>query len=151
MACPTARLKALKGPLDVLIDCPGRLLDHMNTGAAVLSNLETLVLDEADRMLDMGLLTTSKRLPKPPREPSDTGMFSATFAGHVGEQIAAFDPERCAHRVASHTDSHDNIEQRLHLADTLAHKNDLLDSLLTTKEVDQAVVFTSTQRCRRTG
>ncbi|HUD53400.1 VOC family protein, partial [Parvibaculum sp.] len=40
----------------------------------------------------------------------------------------------------------DNIEQRLHVADTLAHKNDLLDHLLTTKDVDQAVVFTSTQR-----
>jgi superfamily II DNA/RNA helicase len=73
-------------------------------------------------------------------------MFSATFAGHVGRLAERLTRNSQMIDVASHTDRHDNIEQRLHLADTLGHKNDLLDHLLTTREVDQAVVFTSTQR-----
>jgi len=142
-----AQLKALKGPLDVLIATPGRLLDHLGTGAAVLSNLEVLVLDEADRMLDMGFIDDIEAIAEQTPAERQTLMFSATFAGHVGQlaqRLTRADAVNIA--VASHTDSHDNIEQRLHLADTLAHKNDLLDHLLTTKEVDQAVVFTSTQR-----
>ena len=51
-----AQLKALRGPLDVLIATPGRLMDHMASGKAVLANVEMLVLDEADRMLDMGFI-----------------------------------------------------------------------------------------------
>ncbi len=140
------QLKALRGPLDVLIATPGRLLDHLNSGAAVLSNLETLVLDEADRMLDMGFIEDIETIAQHTPENRQTLMFSATFAGHVGKLAERLTRNALNIEVASHTDSHDNIEQRLHLADTLAHKNDLLDHLLTTKEVDQAVVFTSTQR-----
>ena len=51
-----AQIKALRGPLDILISTPGRLLDHLQTGKAVLDNVEMLVLDEADRMLDMGFI-----------------------------------------------------------------------------------------------
>ncbi|MGE5451680.1 MAG: DEAD/DEAH box helicase [Acidobacteriota bacterium] len=141
-----AQLKALKGPLDVLIATPGRLLDHLGTGAAVLSNLEVLVLDEADRMLDMGFIDDIEAIAEQTPAERQTLMFSATFAGHVGQLAQRLTRDAISIEVASHTDSHDNIEQRLHLADTLAHKNDLLDHLLTTKEVDQAVVFTSTQR-----
>ncbi|MDE2078496.1 MAG: DEAD/DEAH box helicase [Burkholderiales bacterium] len=141
-----AQLKALRGPLDVLIATPGRLLDHLSTGAAVLSNLEVLVLDEADRMLDMGFIDDIEAIAEQTPEGRQTLMFSATFAGHVGQLAERLTQNAVRIEVASHTDSHDNIEQRLHLADTLAHKNDLLDHLLTTKEVDQAVVFTSTQR-----
>ncbi|HRH28173.1 MAG TPA: DEAD/DEAH box helicase, partial [Aquabacterium sp.] len=141
-----AQLKALRGPLDVLIATPGRLLDHLGSGAAVLSNLEVLVLDEADRMLDMGFIEDIEAIADQTPENRQTLMFSATFAGHVGKLAERLTRNAQHIEVASHTDSHDNIEQRLHLADTLAHKNDLLDHLLTTKEVDQAVVFTSTQR-----
>ena len=141
-----AQLKALRGPLDVLIATPGRLLDHLGSGAAVLSNLEVLVLDEADRMLDMGFIEDIEAIADQTPENRQTLMFSATFAGHVGKLAERLTRNAQHIEVASHTDSHDNIEQRLHLADTLAHKNELLDHLLTTKEVDQAVVFTSTQR-----
>ena len=140
------QLKALKGPLDVLIATPGRLLDHIGTGAAVLSSVETLVLDEADRMLDMGFIEDIEQIAEAIPADRQTMMFSATFAGHVGQLAQRLTRDAVRIEVASHTDSHDNIEQRLHLADSLAHKNDLLDHLLTTKEVDQAVVFTSTQR-----
>jgi superfamily II DNA/RNA helicase len=140
------QLKALKGPLDVLIATPGRLLDHLGTGAAVLSNVEVLVLDEADRMLDMGFIEDIEQIAQAIPADRQTLMFSATFAGHVGQLALRLTRDAVRIEVASHTDSHDNIEQRLHLADSLSHKNELLDHLLTTKEVDQAVVFTSTQR-----
>ena len=73
-------------------------------------------------------------------------MYSATFAGHVGRlaQDLLRDPQRID--VASHTDTHADIEQRLHWADDGAHKNALLDHILTERDVDQALVFTSTQR-----
>ena len=141
-----AQLKALKGPLDVLIATPGRLLDHLGTGAAILSNLEVLVLDEADRMLDMGFIEDIEQIAAATPAERQTLMFSATFAGHVGQLAQRLTRDAVSIEVASHTDSHDNIEQRLHLADSLHHKNDLLDKLLTAREVDQAVIFTSTQR-----
>ena len=141
-----AQLKALKGPLDVLIATPGRLLDHLGTGAAILSNLEVLVLDEADRMLDMGFIDDIEQIAAATPAERQTLMFSATFAGHVGQLAQRLTHDAVSIEVASHTDSHDNIEQRLHLADSLHHKNDLLDKLLTAREVDQAVIFTSTQR-----
>jgi superfamily II DNA/RNA helicase len=141
-----AQLKALRGPLDVLIATPGRLLDHLGTGAAVLANLEVLILDEADRMLDMGFIEDIEAIADQTPENRQTLMFSATFAGHVGQLAQRLTRDALHIEVASHTDGHANIEQRLHLADSLAHKNDLLDNLLTSRDVDQAVIFTSTQR-----
>ena len=141
-----AQIAALRGSLDILISTPGRLLDHIQTGKCVLENVDMLVLDEADRMLDMGFIdditTISEQIPAT----RQTLMFSATFLGHVGRlaQNLLRDPKRID--VASHTDTHANIEQRLHWADNVNHKNALLDHILTQKEMEQAVVFTSTQR-----
>jgi superfamily II DNA/RNA helicase len=131
-----AQIKALRGPLDILISTPGRLLDHLQTGKAVLEHVEMLVLDEADRMLDMGFIddihTIADHVPKT----RQTVMYSATFAGNEPQRID----------VASHTDTHENIEQRLHWADDTRHKNALLDHILTERDLEQALVFTSTQR-----
>jgi superfamily II DNA/RNA helicase len=141
-----AQLKALKGPLDILIATPGRLLDHLQQGKAILDNVEMLVLDEADRMLDMGFIDDIRTIADRVPAGRQTVMYSATYAGHVGRlaQDLLRDPQRI--EVASHTDTHVNIEQRLHWADDGEHKNALLDSILTQREVDQALVFTSTQR-----
>ncbi len=141
-----AQIAALRGPLDILISTPGRLLDHLQTGKAVLDNVDMLVLDEADRMLDMGFIDDITTIADHVPATRQTVMFSATFAGHVGRlaQSLLRDPMRID--VASHTDTHANIEQRLHWADNPTHKNALLDSILTERDMEQAVVFTSTQR-----
>jgi superfamily II DNA/RNA helicase len=141
-----AQIAALRGPLDILISTPGRLLDHLQTGKCVLENVEMLVLDEADRMLDMGFIDDINTISDAIPQARQTVMFSATFAGHVGRlaQNLLRDPKRID--VASHTDTHENIEQRLHWADNVNHKNALLDHILTQKEMEQALVFTSTQR-----
>ena len=141
-----AQIAALRGSLDILISTPGRLLDHLQTGRAVLGNVDMLVLDEADRMLDMGFIDDINTIADAIPATRQTLMFSATFAGHVGRlaQNLLRDPLRID--VASHTDTHENIEQRLHWADNVNHKNALLDHILTQKEMEQALVFTSTQR-----
>ena len=141
-----AQLKALRGPLDVLIATPGRLMDHMASGRAVLANIEMLVLDEADRMLDMGFIDDIHHIAAATPAQRQTVMYSATFGGNVGRlaQELLREPQRVD--VASHTEAHADIEQRLHWADDLAHKNALLDHILTERSVEQAVVFTSTQR-----
>ena len=141
-----AQLRALRGPLDILIATPGRLIDHMESGKALLTGIEMLVLDEADRMLDMGFIEPIHHIAGALPKTRQTLMFSATFAGHVGRlaQDLLRDPERID--VSSHTEKHADIEQRLHWADDMTHKNALLDHILTEKSVDQALVFTSTQR-----
>jgi superfamily II DNA/RNA helicase len=141
-----AQLRALSGPLDILISTPGRLLDHLRAGKARLDGVELLVLDEADRMLDLGFVDDIRTIADHLPATRQTIMLSATFLGHVGRlaQSLLRDPQRVD--VASHTDTHAHIEQRLHWADDGAHKDALLDHLLTLREVDQALVFTSTQR-----
>ncbi|NDY90848.1 DEAD/DEAH box helicase [Ideonella livida] len=141
-----AQIKALRSPLDILIATPGRLIDHIESGKAVLDNVEMLVLDEADRMLDMGFIEDIEHIADKLPAGRQTLMASATFAGEVGrlaQRLQKEDVERI--EIAAHTEKHENITQQLMWADDLDHKHALLDHLLTDREVDQAVVFTSTQ------
>ncbi|MBV9892470.1 MAG: DEAD/DEAH box helicase [Rhizobacter sp.] len=140
-----AQIKALRGALDILIATPGRLLDHLQTGKAVLDGVEMLVLDEADRMLDMGFIDDIATIADHVPSARQTVMYSATFVGHVARLAARLLREPRRVDVASHTESHAHIEQRLHWADDAHHKNALLDSILTERDIDQALVFTSTQ------
>ncbi len=141
-----AQLRSLRGPLDIIIATPGRLMDHMSSGKAMLSNIKMLVLDEADRMLDMGFIDDINHIASATPASRQTVMFSATFAGATGNLAAQLlrEPQRI--EVASHTSTHADIEQRIHWADDFSHKNALLDSILTGRDVEQALVFTSTQR-----
>src|SRR5207244_11987031 len=74
-----AQVKALRGPLDILISTPGRLLDHLQSGKAVLDHVEVLVLDEADRMLDMGFIDDIRTIADHLPAARQTLMYSATF------------------------------------------------------------------------
>jgi superfamily II DNA/RNA helicase len=141
-----AQLRALSGPLDVLIATPGRLIDHMESGRALLGEVQVLVLDEADRMLDMGFIEPIHHIAQATPAARQTLMYSATFGGHVGRLAEELlrNPQRI--EVSSQTEAHADIEQRLHWADDIAHKNALLDHILTERSMEQAVVFTSTQR-----
>lgn len=140
-----AQLKAIRGSLDMLVATPGRLLDHLNSGRLNLSNVEVLVLDEADRMLDMGFIEDIQSIASATPRSRQTLLFSATLAGRVATLASDLlrDPQRL--ELESHRDTHENISQRLHWADSRAHKERLLDRLLVDPTIDQAIIFTSTQ------
>ncbi len=140
------QLRALAGQLDILIATPGRLLDHINSGRCKLESVTMFVLDEADRMLDMGFIDDINFVAQQIPAERQTLMYSATFAGNTGRLASQLmkDPQRID--VSGHTETHENIEQRLHWADNNQHKRKLLEHILGERDVDQAVVFTSTQQ-----
>jgi superfamily II DNA/RNA helicase len=141
-----AQLKALRGPLDILIATPGRLIDHMGSGKALMSQVELLILDEADRMLDMGFIDDIHLIAKEMSAERQTVMFSATFDGTVGGLAAQLTHDAQRIRISAPSEQHTQIEQRLHWADNRSHRDAILDQILTGRDVEQAVVFTSTQR-----
>ncbi len=138
--------KLLSGFVDILVATPGRLIDHIERGRIDFSRLEMLVLDEADRMLDMGFIDDVERIAAATPQTRQTLLFSATLDGVVGNLASRLlkEPKRIS--IAATKAKHENIEQRLMYVDDLHHKNRLLDHLLRDVELNQAVVFTATKR-----
>lgn len=137
--------KLLSQPLDILVATPGRFIDHLDRGRIDLSRLQMLVLDEADRMLDMGFMPDVERICEALPKERQTLLFSATLDGimHIGKQ---FQNNPLTIQVAGQKEKHANIEQRLHFVDDMNHKNKLLEHLLIAPDVNQAIIFTSTKR-----
>ncbi|MDN5843367.1 MAG: DEAD/DEAH box helicase [Alcaligenaceae bacterium] len=141
-----AQLKALGRRVDVLVATPGRLIDHLQAKRVNLSTVHTLVLDEADRMLDMGFIEDIETIiARTPKE-RQTLLFSATLDGTVAHLAAKMmnNPQRI--EIASAQHKHTNITQHLLYADDNAHKLRLLDHLLRDSTLNQAIVFTATKR-----
>ncbi len=141
-----AQLKALSRRVDVLVATPGRLLDHLQARRVDLSTVHTLVLDEADRMLDMGFIDDINTIVDRTPQDRQTLLFSATLDGTVAKLAARMmrDPQRI--ELASQSDRHANITQTLLYADDAGHKLRLLDHILRDAEMGQAIVFTATKR-----
>ena len=131
---------------EILVATPGRLIDHMESGKIDFSQLEILVLDEADRMLDMGFIEDIEKIVEATPETRQTMLFSATLDGVVGSMARRITKNPMVIQIASATNRHENIVQRVHFVDDLSHKNRLLDHLLRDETLDQAVVFTATKR-----
>ena len=138
--------KLLSSPVDILVATPGRLIDHIERGRIDCSRLEMLVLDEADRMLDMGFIDDVERIAAATPATRQTLLFSATLEGVIGKlaQRLLKTPKRIS--VAATKARHENIEQRLMYVDDMAHKKRLLDHLLRDVGMNQALVFTATKR-----
>ncbi|MGB8517236.1 MAG: DEAD/DEAH box helicase, partial [Gallionella sp.] len=138
--------RMLSGHVDILVATPGRLIDHLERGRIDFSRLEMLILDEADRMLDMGFVDDVERIAAATPNTRQTLLFSATLDGVVGNLASRLlkTPKRIS--VSAAKDKHENIEQRMMFADDVAHKNKMLSHLLTDTEVNQAIVFTATKR-----
>jgi superfamily II DNA/RNA helicase len=131
---------------EILVATPGRLIDHMESGKIDFSQLEMLVLDEADRMLDMGFIDDIEKIIAKTPETRQTMLFSATLDGVVGNMAKRITRDPLVIQIASSSTKHENIQQRVHFVDDLSHKNRMLDHLLRDSSIDQAVVFTATKR-----
>jgi len=138
--------KLLSSPVDILVATPGRLIDHIERGRIDFSRLEMLVMDEADRMLDMGFIDDVERIAAATPATRQTLLFSATLDGVIGKLATKLlkAPKRIS--IAAAQARHENIEQRLMFVDDMAHKNRLLDHILRDVGLNQAVVFTNTKR-----
>ncbi|MEQ1775161.1 MAG: DEAD/DEAH box helicase [Burkholderiales bacterium] len=138
--------KLLDSPLDILVATPGRLIDFMEQGKVDFSRLELLVLDEADRMLDMGFIKPVEMIAAATPPTRQTLLFSATLDGGIGQlgKRLLRDPKLI--EVAAPKARHENIEQRLHYVDDGSHKSKLLDHFLRDVDLGQAIVFTATKR-----
>ncbi len=138
------QIKALAGGLDVLVACPGRLLDLATQQAIDLSAVEILVLDEADRMLDMGFIhDVRKVLARLPAQRQNL-LFSATFSSDIVTLAAKLlhDPERI--EVTPPNTTVERIEQRVYRLPA-SHKRALLAHLVTQGQWEQVLVFTRTK------
>jgi len=140
------QIRMLERPVDIVVATPGRLLDHMSSGRVDFSRLETLVLDEADRMLDMGFLADIEAIVARTPAGRQTLLFSATLDGVVGQLARRLtrDPQRID--VAATPSRKADIEQILLFADDMGHKTRLLDALLRDTDLRQCVVFAATKR-----
>lgn len=131
---------------EILVATPGRLIDHMESGKIDFSELQMLVLDEADRMLDMGFIDDIEKIVAATPATRQTMLFSATLDGVVGNMAKRITTDPMVIQIASSASKHENIQQKVHFVDDLSHKNRMLDHLLRDESLDQAVVFTATKR-----
>jgi ATP-dependent RNA helicase RhlE len=137
--------QALRRGVDVLVATPGRLLDHISQGNVDLSRVEVLVLDEADRMLDMGFIRDIRRILGALPSKRQSLLFSATFPEEIVELAREFlrAPERI--QVARPNEAPELVTQLIHPVDR-HRKRELLSHLIGTGDWRQVLVFTRTKR-----
>ncbi|MBH0201458.1 MAG: DEAD/DEAH box helicase [Nitrospira sp.] len=138
-----AQVRGLRQRPDILIATPGRLLDHMWNGTIVLSSMKILVLDEADRMLDMGFAPQINQILDALPEERQTLLFSATLPTDLARLVQANVNNPVRVMVAPSATTADGVTQAIHYT-SHAEKPDLLLSLLKADQ-DTALVFTRTK------
>ncbi|OHC12604.1 MAG: RNA helicase [Pseudomonadales bacterium GWC1_66_9] len=131
---------------DILIATPGRLIEHLNAGHLDLKEVEVLVLDEADRMLDMGFAEDMQRLVEECANRRQTLLFSATTGGSgLREMVAKVLREPQHLMLNAVSDLSETIRQQIITADDPAHKEQLVHWLLEHESYCKAIVFTNTR------
>ncbi len=138
------QIKTMSQGLDILIATPGRLLDLMNQGHVRYSNLEIFVLDEADRMLDMGFIHDVKKIIKKLPEKRQTLFFSATMPEAIAELADSILTNPAKIEVTPQATTVDRIDQRINLV-AKGNKQLLLKKILKQEDVESVLVFSKTK------
>ncbi len=138
------QIRALNRGVEVLVATPGRLLDLVNSRAIALDKIEVLVLDEADRMLDMGFINDIKKIIRMLPKERQTLFFSATMPQAITELARDMlrDPARVS--VAPQSTTAERVAQRVILTDKAA-KQTLLNDTIKSETIDRVLVFTRTK------
>lgn len=141
------QVKALRKYPKFIVATPGRLADHLEHRSLYLEGVETLILDEADRMLDLGFAPELRRIHNAAKHRRrQTLMFSATLdhaevSGLSNEMLT--DPKRIS--IGLSAEEHKDIDQSFYLCDHLDHKEAILDRILEEAEYKQVIIFTATR------
>ena len=134
----------LKGGVEVLIATPGRLLDHIEAKNAVLNQVEYVVLDEADRMLDIGFLPDLQRILSYLPKARQTLLFSATFSPEIKRLANSYLQDPVLVEVARPNAAATNVEQRFYSCDD-DDKRAVIRQLLRTRQLSQALIFVNSK------
>jgi ATP-dependent RNA helicase RhlE len=138
------QIKLLRDGVDILVATPGRLLDHMQQGTVNLNSIEILVLDEADRMLDMGFIRDIRRVLAALPKQRQNLLFSATFSNEIKELADGLLNSPAMIEVARRNSTVEVISQKVHPVDR-NRKHPLLSHLIKTRNWSQVLVFTRTK------
>jgi ATP-dependent RNA helicase RhlE len=138
------QVRALRSGPEIVVATPGRLLDHLNQRTIDLSHVEILVLDEADRMLDMGFIRDIRKILAvlPPHR--QNLLFSATFSDEIRRLADGLLHDAASVQVSPRNKATDLVTQVLHPVDR-ERKRELLSHLIRSGRIDQALVFTRTK------
>ena len=138
------QIPALKTGVEILVATPGRLLDHIEQKTLSLSQVQILVLDEADRMLDMGFMPDLKRILALLPKKRQNLMFSATFSNEIKKLADDFLTNPTLIEVARSNATNDNVKQSVYMVEANA-KQSLLTQILLEANAGQTLIFTKTK------
>ncbi|MBI3747572.1 MAG: DEAD/DEAH box helicase, partial [Chloroflexi bacterium] len=138
------QVRALRAGPEIVVATPGRLLDHLTQRTVDLSHVEILVLDEADRMLDMGFIRDIRKILAVLPARRQNLLFSATFSDDIRRLAADFLDAPASVQVSPRNQATDLVTQVVHPVDR-ERKRELLSHLIKSGRIDQALVFTRTK------
>jgi ATP-dependent RNA helicase RhlE len=138
------QVRALRAGPEIVVATPGRLLDHVGQGTIDLSSVQILVLDEADRMLDMGFIRDIRRILSLIPERRQNLLFSATFSDEIRDLAAGFLHDPVHVQIARRNAPIELVRQVVYPVDRV-RKRELLSHLIRSGRIDRALVFTRTK------
>jgi ATP-dependent RNA helicase RhlE len=136
---------ALRAGVEVLIATPGRLLDHIEQKNTNLSQAALLVLDEADRMLDMGFLPDIQRIINLLPKPRQSLLFSATFSDEIKRLAGSFMVQPVVVEVARRNATNENVTQAIYKVESSDAKRAAVAQLVKDHNLTQVIVFSNTK------